>query len=192
MAEENSCFLQPYPFANDQAQFQFYRRAEPNQHFVPHEDFACTVTMLSRWPGVGKDTWLSRARGDLPMVSLDDLRGELDVGPTDNQGEVGQLARERCREFLRSKTSFAFTSHLHGQLRPDLFPLPVIQHSQSRHHLLLRARACISTIDRTMDADSMGWSVAESMSCSCCCGGRDGGCRWRWTDGCRRVGANSG
>ena len=44
------------------------------------------------------------------MVSLDDLRGELDVGPTDNQGEVVQLARERCREFMRSKISFAFNA----------------------------------------------------------------------------------
>lgn len=110
MAEENSCFLGLYPFANDQARFQFYRQAEPNLHYVPHEDFACTVTMLSGLPGSGKDTWLSRERGDLPMVSLDDLRGELDVSPTDNQGEVVQLARERCRELLRSKTSFAFNA----------------------------------------------------------------------------------
>jgi predicted kinase len=43
-------------------------------------------------------------------VSLDDIRGELDVDPTDNQGEVVQLARERYREFLRSKTSFAFNA----------------------------------------------------------------------------------
>lgn len=110
MAEENNCFLEPYPFANDQARFQFYRQAEPNLHYVPHEDFACTVTMLSGLPASGKDTWLSRERRNLPMISLDDLRGELDVGPTDNQGEVVQLARERCREFLRSKTSFAFNA----------------------------------------------------------------------------------
>ncbi len=110
MAEENNCFLEHYPFANDHARFLFYRQAQPNLHYVPHEDFACTVTMLSGLPGSGKDTWLSRQRSDLPMVSLDDLRGELDVGPTDNQGEVVQLARERCREFLRSRTSFAFNA----------------------------------------------------------------------------------
>jgi predicted kinase len=43
-------------------------------------------------------------------VSLDDLRGELDVDPTDDQGEVVQLARERCREHLRAGTSFAFNA----------------------------------------------------------------------------------
>lgn len=110
MSEEHDCFSQPYPFANDHARFQFYRQPEPNLHYVPHEDFACTVTMMSGLPGSGKDTWLSRHRSDLPVVSLDDIRGELDVDPTDNQGEVVQFARERCREYLRSKTDFAFNA----------------------------------------------------------------------------------
>ena len=61
-------------------------------------------------PGSGKDTWLSQNRADLPIVSLDDIRGELDVDPTENQGQVAQLARERCREFLRAGTSFAFNA----------------------------------------------------------------------------------
>ena len=49
-------------------------------------------------------------RDDLPVVSLDDMREELDVEATDNQGEVVQLARERCRELLRAGTSFAFNA----------------------------------------------------------------------------------
>ena len=110
MAEESGCYDLPYPFTNDHARFQFFRQAEPNLHYVPHEDFACTVTMLSGLPGSGKDTWLSRHRAGLPVVSLDDIRGELDVDPTDNQGEVIQMARERCRELLRAKTSFAFNA----------------------------------------------------------------------------------
>ena len=44
------------------------------------------------------------------MVSLDDVRGELDVEATDDQGEVIQVARERCRELLRSGRSFAFNA----------------------------------------------------------------------------------
>ena len=68
------------------------------------------MTVLSGLPGSGKDTWLARNRTDLPVVSLDDIRGELDVEPTDDQGTVVQLARERCRELLRSKTSFALNA----------------------------------------------------------------------------------
>ena len=110
LAEEIDCYDRPYPFANDQARFLFYRQREPNLHYVPHEDFACCVTVLSGFPGSGKDTWLSRHRSALPVVSLDDIRGELDIEPTENQGDVVQLARERCREFLRARTSFAFNA----------------------------------------------------------------------------------
>lgn len=110
MSEEHGCYDQPYPFANDEARLQFFTRPDPNLHYVPHEDFACTVTMMSGLPGSGKDTWLSRHRSHLAVVSLDDIRGELDIDPTDNQGKVVQLARERCRELLRSKTDFAFNA----------------------------------------------------------------------------------
>lgn len=110
MAEEAGCLDQPYPFATDHARFTFFRQQEPNLHYVPHEDFSCTVTLMAGLPGSGKDTWLSRNRADLPIVSLDDIRGELGVDPTDNQGRVAQEAQERCREFLRSGTSFAFNA----------------------------------------------------------------------------------
>jgi predicted kinase len=109
-AEEINCFEQPFPFASDHARFTFFRQQEPNLHYVPHEEFDCEVTIVCGVPGSGKDTWLSRNRSDLPVVSLDDIRSEQGVDPTDNQGEVVQLARERCREFLRSGTSFAFNA----------------------------------------------------------------------------------
>lgn len=110
VAEENGCYYEPYKFANDHARFLYFRQEKPNLHYIPHEDFACTVTMMSGLPGSGKDYWLSHHRGDLSVVSLDDIRGELEVDPTGNQGEVVQLARERCREYLRSKTNFAFNA----------------------------------------------------------------------------------
>ena len=109
-AEEAGCYDQPYPFASDHARFTFFRQRTPNLHYVPHEDFSCTVTLMSGLPGSGKDTWLSRNRAELPIVSLDDIRGELDVDPTENQGRVAQEAKERCREFLRSGMPFTFNA----------------------------------------------------------------------------------
>jgi predicted kinase len=110
LAEEHGCFDKAYPFANDQARFQFFRQKERNLHYVPHEDYRCTVTMMSGLPGSGKDTWLARNRTDLQVVSLDDMRDELGVEATDNQGKVAQLARERSRKLLRASTSFAFNA----------------------------------------------------------------------------------
>lgn len=110
MSEEAGCFTQPYPFATDHSRFTFFRQSPPNLHYVPHEQFSGIVTVMAGLPGSGKDTWLSRNCGDIPIVSLDDIRGELDVDPTDNQGQVAQLARERCRDLLRGGNSFAFNA----------------------------------------------------------------------------------
>jgi predicted kinase len=109
-ADENSCFDQPYPFRNAQARFLFYRQATLDLNYVPYEEYRCTVTVMSGLPGSGKDTWLSQNRCDLPIVSLDDIRGELDVAATENQGQVIQFARDRCRELLRAARPFAFNA----------------------------------------------------------------------------------
>lgn len=110
VSEESHCFDQPYPFTSEHARFTFFRQHDPNLHYVPHEDFSCTVTMMSGLPGSGKDTWLARNRDDLPVVSLDEVRRELNVAPTENQGRVAQQAQERCREYLRAGQSFAFNA----------------------------------------------------------------------------------
>jgi predicted kinase len=110
VAEENGCLDRPYPFANDQARFLFYRQEGPNLHYIPHEKFRCTVTMLSGLPGAGKDTWVTANLHDVPVVSLDDLRGELGLDASDGHGEVIQVARERCREHLRAGRSFCFNA----------------------------------------------------------------------------------
>lgn len=110
VAEENQCYETPYAFANDQARFQLFRRQHANLHYAPHEDYKCTVTMMAGLPGSGKDRWLQSNRPDNPVVSLDEIRRELKIEPTENQGRVAQLGRERCREQLRLGRDFSFNA----------------------------------------------------------------------------------
>jgi putative nucleotidyltransferase with HDIG domain len=110
VAEENNCFGQPYPFANDQARFLFFRDSLSSLYYTPQEDYRCTVTLLSGLPGSGKDRWLAQNREGLPVVSLDDLREEHGIDPTENQGRLAQLAREACREHLRARRDFALNA----------------------------------------------------------------------------------
>ena len=110
VAEERGCFGVPYPFANSQARFLFYRGKLSSLHYLPREDYRCTVTLMSGLPGAGKDTWLSQNRAALPVVALDAIRDALGIDATDNQGEVIQMAREQCRAHLRAGRSFAFNA----------------------------------------------------------------------------------
>jgi predicted kinase len=110
LATEHGCFDSPYAFASDHARFLFFRQAEGNLHFIPHEEYRCTVTMMCGLPGAGKDTWLAKNRLRTLVVSLDAIREDLDVDATDNQGHVIQEARERCRQHLRVGEDFAFNA----------------------------------------------------------------------------------
>lgn len=44
------------------------------------------------------------------MVSLDVIRKELKVKPTDNQGIVIQTAQEQAKKFLRARKEFAWNA----------------------------------------------------------------------------------
>jgi predicted kinase len=109
-AEENGCFGQPYAFANDHARFLFFRKELSSLHYVPQESYRCRVTLMAGLPGAGKDTWLARNRSELPVVSLDEVRQDLEFEPTESQGAVIQEAREQCREHLRAGRDFALSA----------------------------------------------------------------------------------
>jgi predicted kinase len=65
---------------------------------------------MSGLPGAGKDRWVAEHCKDLPVVSLDRLRADLDVDPEDEQGTVVQAAREEARGHLRAGRSFVWNA----------------------------------------------------------------------------------
>lgn len=65
---------------------------------------------MSGLPGTGKDTWSKENHPELPMISLDEIRKEMKISPTDNQSKVLEIARERARELLRKKQSFVWNA----------------------------------------------------------------------------------
>jgi predicted kinase len=66
--------------------------------------------MMAGLPGTGKDHHLRRTLPDWPMISLDNLRDEMDVAPNGNQGQVIQKARENARDYLRKSQPFAWNA----------------------------------------------------------------------------------
>lgn len=108
--QEAGCLHKPFAFANDESRVAFFELEDRDPHYEAHQDFKCTVTVMSGLPGAGKDTWVTRHRSGTPVISLDLIRGELGVTATDNQGTVIQAAHERAREYLRAGTNFVWNA----------------------------------------------------------------------------------
>ncbi|MEP4249310.1 AAA family ATPase [Tateyamaria sp.] len=108
--QDADCLHKSFAFANDESRVAFFELEDRDPNYAAHENFKCTVTVMSGLPGAGKDTWVSHHRPDHPVVSLDLIRDELGLSATDNQGQVIQAAHERAREYLRAGTDFVWNA----------------------------------------------------------------------------------
>ncbi|MBR2460728.1 MAG: AAA family ATPase [Clostridia bacterium] len=110
LAEEMGCADTPYPFPSPFAQRSYMSSRSGSKDSAPFNPSYGQVILLSGLPGTGKDTWISRNCPQLPVISLDAIRAQLKVLPTDNQSPVIAEAHERARAFLRSKQSFVWNA----------------------------------------------------------------------------------
>lgn len=107
---EEACLDGPRAFPSDHARFQYFRTPGRDPSYDAYDDTRLTVTVLSGLPGAGKDTWIGEHRPDVPVVSLDGLRAELDVSPSGDQRPVITAAFERAREHLRAGEAFVWNA----------------------------------------------------------------------------------
>jgi predicted kinase len=100
----------PWDFASDHSRFQYFRTPSRDPRYAAYDDTRCTVTVMSGFPGVGKDTWIAAHRPDSPVVSLDALRTKLKVDPRGDQRPVAAAAYELAREHLRARRDFLWNA----------------------------------------------------------------------------------
>ena len=109
-AKELDCLDKPFKFHSDHAKYVFFNRDNWDAYNDAHDDTRCTVTIMSGLPGAGKDHWIEQNLPNTPQVSLDALRHDLKVKPTDEQAPVIQAARAKSKYFLGKSRDFIWNA----------------------------------------------------------------------------------
>ena len=120
---ELDCFSKPFNFTSNISRYKYI--VEETHHFSddPFDDTKSKVTMVCGLPGSGKDFYINKAF-DIPVISLDEIRGELKIKPTDEQGLVIQTAKERARKYMRKGQDFVWNAtNVTKQMRSNLISL---------------------------------------------------------------------
>jgi hypothetical protein len=66
------------------------------------DDTRYEVVIMAGLPGAGKSTWIAARLAGWPVVSLDQGRIDLSIGPEDEQGPVIARVRTLARAYLHA------------------------------------------------------------------------------------------
>lgn len=110
LSQENECLDSPYKFSDDFTKRAYFKSKTSFKDDRLYNDSWGQVILLSGLPASGKDTFISKCFPDIPVISLDEIRIELGIKPTDKQGKVIDLAHERAKELLRKKQQFIWNA----------------------------------------------------------------------------------
>ena len=91
--EEQSCWESMAEFPSQMAKYAFLNGKSSYRDYVPFEKDPFEVILLSGLPGMGKDHFIQTHYQDWPVISLDQLRRDRKVAPS-NKKATGQIVQE--------------------------------------------------------------------------------------------------
>jgi predicted kinase len=108
--QEQGCWDKPFAFVSAQSRYIYFHKKSRDPYYEAYDTTKFEVILTCAVPGTGKDYWILQNYPELPMVSLDELRSELGVASTDNQGAVVAAAHRLARNYLRQQTAFVWNA----------------------------------------------------------------------------------
>jgi len=107
---ELDCYEHSFKFNSNLIKFNYLVKG--THHYLDNsfDNTKSKVYIMSGIMGSGKDYYISKNLSGLSVISLDEIRKELKIKPTDEQGKVVQTAKERAKVFLRKGESFVWNA----------------------------------------------------------------------------------
>lgn len=163
LAKEEGCYNSCYPFPSEHTRRFFFSGRELWKDQSLYDDSWGEVVFMSGLPGTGKDTWIKKNVPDLPMISLDYIRKNMNIPPTDKQGKVANYVREQAKEYLRRHQPFVWNAtNLTSQTRESLVNLSETYRARTRFVYLETDWQTLLERNRSRE-DMVPQSVIEGM-----------------------------
>ncbi|RME85796.1 MAG: HD domain-containing protein, partial [Planctomycetota bacterium] len=123
-AKEKECFRQPKSFFNDHTRVLYFQNQDLDPQAEIKDNTKTEVIMMAGLPGSGKDYWIKKNMPSLPVISLDQIREEIQHPPSGDQSKVITLAKDRAKDYLRKEQPFIWNAtSLKYHLRQPLIQL---------------------------------------------------------------------
>ena len=152
-AEEQQCLRAPRKFPSAHSRFLYFQKEDRDPNYLAFDDTGSEVIVMSGLPGAGKDHWIKTSAPDWPVISLDALRAEMKIKPTENQGAVVVRAREKAREYLRRKQNFIWNAtNISRQMREHCLSLCAAYNARIRIVYLETSAEKLFEQNRSRDA----------------------------------------
>ena len=109
-AKELGCYETSSEFPNCYTELKYLRGELAWYGDCLYEPESFLVILMMGLPLSGKDTYIKQHFSDMPIISLDDIRQEFSISPTQDNGKVITEGLNRAKEFLRKKESFVWNA----------------------------------------------------------------------------------
>lgn len=109
-AKELDCFDKPFIFTDSYTKYQYLNKPNIWPYQTLYNNTWGEVILICGLPGTGKDTYIKEYFKGYEIISLDDIRKEFNISPTENQGKTYNIAKERAKELLRNKIPFIWNA----------------------------------------------------------------------------------
>ena len=109
-AKELDCYDKAFRFNDNYTKYQYFLKNNVWPYQSLYDDSSVDVILLCGLPGTGKDTYIKNNYPNYRVISLDDIRAEFKISPTENQGRVYEIAKNRAKELLRENKEFIWNA----------------------------------------------------------------------------------